>query len=170
MDKHREQFDLARRFAELHRKKKDLPVKMTQCYALFKQWHSTVQPPPQYPPLNEYQFRTTLRKPYRPRKVKPPKSRILDSSCPTTLGMTTSLEVPSTLEEEARALINAVLNEPTTTPQSGFKESVATLDMENPTPLPSSTVNSANPPSRNTCGVVAPVPHPIDASPSLTTK
>ena len=41
---------------------------MKECYKLFVLWHSKLEPRPEFPPLNEYQFRTVLRKPYRPRK------------------------------------------------------------------------------------------------------
>lgn len=73
MDKHREQFHLARQFADLYRN--NLPDQMKHCYLLFVKWHASVDPKPLYSPLNEYQFRTVLRKPHMARKpdLRPPK-------------------------------------------------------------------------------------------------
>jgi len=69
MDKHNEQFDLARKYVDENRKVLLETPSMKECYSKFKEWHAT-QPTVQFGPLNEYQFRTLLRKPMRPRKKK----------------------------------------------------------------------------------------------------
>ena len=93
MDKHREQFHLARQFADLHRNK--LPEQMKHCYLLFVKWHASVDPKPLYSPLNEYQFRTVLRKPHMARKpdLRPPK--FLSKPCATDISPAHSVETPT---------------------------------------------------------------------------